>query len=102
MTALYDIKRADRDVSKYLAWLQSTLRIPRPFVVFCHPAHEPVVRRARGGYMDMTTIITADTFPLEGLAPIVEPIAKRVGGFCSFTKSYSLWLTPWLLHCISS
>ena len=79
VTAFYDIQRADRGFEHYKSWIQKTLRIPHPFVVFCRATHESVVREARSGYMHMTTIIVAEAFPLEGLAPIVEPIAQRVG-----------------------
>ena len=79
VTGFYDIQRTGRGFDEYRGWVRKTLTIPLPFVVFCSPENEALVWEARGEYGNITLVIAADTFPLQGLSSIIQPILSRIG-----------------------
>lgn len=62
VTALYDIGRSSvgRPIDQYIDWLNATLRLPVPFVIFLDPAIEPQAIRLKPG--DQIVQVPLDSF----------------------------------------
>lgn len=75
VTALYDIGRIKqgRSIEDYVRWMEQTLQLDCPFVIYTSSALAPHIRRMRHGRLLSNTIfIERDYIPLEEFADLIE------------------------------